>query len=179
MANFGKRLLGLTGPTPVPVIEAKDTYHLNSQEMADSIKSWEIYMGPIAEWKEDNFMQIIKLAQTVTSKQSRLVILDLPLPKWHRDASPYFQLYEIRKSRFIDEIKGMPNVTFSSLQNSLADEDFYDSGHPRPKDAIKLARAAAKIIAPALELTTEPTKLQDDSIQNRSTTATKQSPPNS
>lgn len=179
VSKVGRSLLGQFSVPDEPTRNDRNSHRLTVDEKNNALRLWNIYMGPIAQWKEDNFFALVKLAQLATSKKSKLVVLDLPLPQWHRDASPYFQLYESRKLRFIDEIKAMSGVTYSSLQNSLGDEDFYDSGHPRPKDTIKLARAAAKIIAPTLELTTEHMKLQDDPSKNRSTTATKQSPPKS
>lgn len=63
----------------------------------------------------------------------KLVLVDLPIPKWHADRSLYFHEYQKRKLPYIKKITSHDQVSYINLQNELNDNnDYYDSAHPKP-----------------------------------------------
>jgi len=94
----------------------------------------------------EGFQELVDLAQLVSSRGSRLVIVDLPLPAWHSSAVPYFKDYQERKLPVIDRLTHLPGISYIDLQDGFPDEGFADSVHPRPREtAIWAERLAAAL----------------------------------
>ena len=91
--------------------------------------------------KEEQFMEITNLGKVVSSLGSRLVLVDMPIPKWHSDASPHFKYYQKVKTGYIKQMVLNKNTEYINLQNTLVDDDFYDMAHPKKESTLKLMKS--------------------------------------
>lgn len=103
-------------------------------------------MGPIDNWTDAGFGDLVNLARRVSAAGSKLIVVDLPLPSWHANGVPYFQQYQRRKQPFIAELGKLDRVTYANMQKGFPDEEFYDSAHPRPKATWRWSERLTEII---------------------------------
>ena len=105
---------------------------------------WRGYMGANnAKLHDEQFHALIELAEFLKKKGARLVIVDLPIPKWHAEGVVYFSDYQERKKRYLAEAMIKGNALYLDLQNMDEDFAFFDSIHPKPKMTYKWAERLA------------------------------------
>ena len=138
--------LRLTGKKLKPSIRPDNEFHLTDEQKQGAILQWFNYMGPVEKWDERGFEELLVLAKSIHDHGSHLVILDLPLPSWHRDAVPYQAIYLQRMTALARKLELIPGVSLHSIANDFTDDDFYDSAHPRPRITSRWAELAANFI---------------------------------
>ena len=145
------KILRLVGEAPLDVhVEDRDRFTLTPAERAASLEYWRQYMGPADAWDGRAFGVLGDLVRAITGRGSRLVLLDLPLPPWHRAGVPYDEEYRRLEQPFLRDVAALPGVSYLSLRDDFGDDDFYDSAHPRPRVVGRWADRAALAIAPAV-----------------------------
>lgn len=90
---------------------------------------------------------LTNLARIIASHGDRLVIVDLPLPAWHRQASTGYSAYCHHKADFLGPALATGTTDYLDLSTLLADDDFVDLVHPRPSANPPLAKALIAGIA--------------------------------
>jgi hypothetical protein len=140
-------LLRLAGETPADVtVTDRNSFHLTASERAASLVAWRKRMGAPGAWDEKQFQRFDALAREISRRGSRLVLLDLPLPAWHRDALAYDSQYRLHVLSHLKAALVLPGVSYASMRDGFSDEQFYDSAHPRPLAApLWAARASAAV----------------------------------
>ncbi len=134
-----------------PPAKVRDSVIVSPEQKLDQVGSYCNYMGPVAEQTDGGLQQLVDLAECISSKGGKLVVLDLPLPTWHSQASMPFEDYERRKKPFVEKLQSIPHVVYSSLQTGFSDDDFFDGVHPRPRATLTLSKRAAEPIRVALD----------------------------
>jgi hypothetical protein len=103
-------------------------------------KDWllEIYLnerkGEDLKLGNKGFEELLRLCQDAKEWGGTIVLVDMPLPKWHMDKSAFFKDYQIRKISYIHKAIQLGNVHYLSLQygDGLTDEaNFNDATHPK------------------------------------------------
>jgi len=74
-----------------------------------------------------------RLVARLLSQGSGVVIVDLPLPRWHRERSPYMTSYNGQLAALVRRYSGTPGFSFLSLKGLGDDDDFCDEVHPKPR----------------------------------------------
>jgi hypothetical protein len=127
-------LLRLAGETPADVtVTDRNTFHLSPAERTASLNAWRKRMGVPDVWDEKQFQRFDALVHEISGRGSRLVLLDLPLPAWHRGALAYDAEYRLHVAPHVKAALGLPGVSYTSMRDGFTDEQFYDSAHPRPR----------------------------------------------
>jgi hypothetical protein len=117
----------------------KKSNEFNIQDVKGAVKFMKWYMHSEDGYlKEEQFAEIISLGKVVSSLGSRLVLVDLPIPKWHSDPSPHFKYYQKVKTGYIKQMLQNNNAEYINLQNTMVDDDFADMAHPKRESALKL-----------------------------------------
>lgn len=151
MDNVRLTFARLVGEAPFNLqINDPETFVLNPAERTASLTFWRQYMGTNNKWSNE-FHELVEVAKLISSNHGRLVVLDLPLPSWHREAIPQYQFYETHKQEVLEKLQQIPGVTYASLESGFMDNQFYDSAHPRPKYTWRWAQRAAVPIEKAYE----------------------------
>jgi hypothetical protein len=120
----------------------KKSKEFDIQDIKGAIKFMKWYMHSEDGFlKEEQFMEIINLGKIVSSLGSRLVLVDMPLPKWHSDTSPHFKYYQKVKKGYIKQMLQNKNTEYINLQNTLVDDDFIDMAHPKKESTLKLMKS--------------------------------------
>src|SRR5262249_12476029 len=59
--------------------------------------------GPLAD---EQFHVLDRMVRKIAQSGSRILIVDLPIPRWHAQASPYFADYQTRKAPYLAALQG-------------------------------------------------------------------------
>ena len=120
---------------------------LNATEREDALRFWAEQVGtPGGRLDDAQFARLLAMVRRLSGAGARMILLDLPLPSWHRAQSPSFADYEQRKRPWLSSATALPGVTYRNLQALGDDADFYDEVHPRPPAREKWVRSLAEIL---------------------------------
>ena len=127
-------LKGIRTPkAPNPGDPDLDSVVVDQAAKERAFKFWREYMGEdkggVQTEQLDVLMDIVRY---VKDNGGKLVIVDLPIPAWHSDHSPYFHDFEIKKKPYIKQAVAYDGVYYVNLQALNKDDEFYDSAHPKP-----------------------------------------------
>ncbi|MCB4757546.1 MAG: hypothetical protein LHV69_11055 [Elusimicrobia bacterium] len=121
-----------------------NAHHVDKEEQEKELQIWKDRFGE--KLVLEQFNKLLDLAALVNRTHGTLVVVDMPIPEWHRIHSALFKDYQRKKNPFIKELIAQPNVTYIDFQNVSDNEDFFDSTHPKPKTAIKWTKKLAEVL---------------------------------
>lgn len=127
-----------------------NTHVVTAADREFALKSWMETMGPLQDWSDEGFKQLVSITKNVSSSGARIVLFDMPIPSWHRKQSPYDRIYQERLQHYLAQLSSIPGFSYVSMREKCNDDDFYDSAHPRPRVTHQWAGQAAHLILPAL-----------------------------
>lgn len=129
-ARAGINLL-LTGRVSAQRTEAeREVAVMSDQEKKKALDYWRENMGKDGI----SVAQFDLLKTTVASlldSGERVVLVDLPIPAWHRDASPFQADYEQRFQALTQQFKVNPNFVAMSMADLDGDLDYSDEVHAK------------------------------------------------
>jgi hypothetical protein len=96
---------------------------------------------------DDVLAKLMPIAKRISDAGDRLVLVDLPLPRWHVEAVPAATDYSRRKQAYFAAVLRLPGIYYLDMEGSASDEDFYDSVHLRPKTCVGLAHLLGRELA--------------------------------
>jgi hypothetical protein len=139
-------------PMRTQTAEELDAYVVTQQEKDQYLKYWRTMMGPAQPSSfDEQFAVLDKICDRVLVQGARLLLVDLPLPRWHKAASPYQAIYETRAHQLFDRLSGRSGFGFLDMDHLDDDADFYDEVHPKPRAAAIWADRLAAALSPLLQ----------------------------
>lgn len=111
------------------------------------------YMGqPRGVLQDEQFEKLDALIKKVRSRGLRVMIIDMPLPSWHREKSPFFAPYQVKLRAALAPHLENRAVEFVNLATAIPDDEFRDSVHPKAEAAMHWAKVLAEQlpVSPAL-----------------------------
>jgi hypothetical protein len=145
-AGMRRALLG----KPLEMTDAdREARVLSASEKQDALAYWRKTMGGD---KPISAAQVTLLQDTIEGllrSGEKVVLVDLPIPAWHRDASPYQPSYaaEVQGPLF-DHFKGRPGFASLKMPDLDADADYSDEVHAKPHLARIWAARLAAVLNP-------------------------------
>ncbi|MBI2277806.1 MAG: hypothetical protein HYU74_10680 [Dechloromonas sp.] len=104
---------------------------------------WEDYMGGSGRLEAAPFATLLQTIDTIRASGGRVLLVDLPLPRWHAGASPYEASYRRHWAALQEQLAETDGVAFLSLSDADRPEDFSDEVHPKPRVAERWATRLA------------------------------------
>ncbi len=145
-------LMNTLSVSSVSIIDINfDNHIVNQEEQERATIFWKEYMGLPVEWSEEGFDTLYAIASEVSSAGANLVLVDMPIPNWHRSRVPYDRIYQERLVPRLAKMSLLTGFSYGSMRENISDTDYYDSAHPRPKITHQWASRVAQIIEPVLE----------------------------
>jgi hypothetical protein len=112
---------------------------------------WSGLMGPARRSAlDEQFTVLEQSCDTILTEGSKLMLVDLPLPKWHKQRSPYQSSYEDRRTQLVKRLAGRSGFVSLNMADLDSDADFRDEVHPRPRVTMSWARRLAAALTPLL-----------------------------
>lgn len=132
----------LKGKAPPLSDEARNAKRVDEAARARYLAFWSDYMG--GSLSEAQFAQLEALIQDVRRTGGRVVLVDLPLPDWHKKRSPFTADYYRRLGEFLARHRDDAGVQVASIEGVRAgDFDFSDEVHPKPRVTPQWSRQLA------------------------------------
>lgn len=120
---------------------------ITPSEQRKYLEFWQRYMGDVAELEPEPFTRLRTLVERMTADGSRVVLVDLPIPDWHREGSALARDYERRLAGLLPELKARPGVVVLSLAAQDGADDFSDEVHPKPRVSPRWAAQLAEAVS--------------------------------
>lgn len=139
--DAGKGLgLGRAVAAPVPADQATVP---GAERQGQYLAFWEDYMGGSGRLEAAPFATLVHTIDSIRASGGRVLLVDLPLPRWHAGASPYAASYRRHWAALQEQLAGTDGVAFLSLRDADCPEDFSDEVHPKPRVAERWATRLA------------------------------------
>jgi hypothetical protein len=134
----------------------RDASVVSAADQEAALKYWREQMhsdGPIAE---EQFSVLRGLIDRILAQGSRVVLVDLPIPRWHAQRSPFYQDYLRHKNMLVSDLGGRDGFAYLELTGLNGDLEFSDEVHPKPRVTRQWAARVAGIIGAAGDVAPEP-----------------------
>ncbi len=150
--NFERLVAFIVGEGAIPPISSCRNQHVITKDEQDrAITHWEEYMGRSEDWSNKSFDTLYQIAKEVSSVGARLVLIDMPIPNWHRERVSYDRIYQMRFVPYLARMSFLSGFSYGNLREEFSDKDYYfDSAHPRPRVTRLFASKVSQTIRTAL-----------------------------
>jgi hypothetical protein len=105
---------------------------MSDKDKRAALAYWHDEMGGKRQISADQVVVLRNTIEELLDSREKVVLADLPIPSWHRDASPYEKGYEQLLNRVFAQFDGRPGFAVLRMNDLSAEQDFSDEVHPRP-----------------------------------------------
>jgi hypothetical protein len=102
--------------------------------------------------RDEQFDVLVEMVRALADCGARVVLVDLPMPEWHRIRSPFVRDYRQRLAQHLEAVSGLPTVRYHDFHARFPDAHFYDEVHPRPRVRNLWAAALATALKPTIDV---------------------------
>jgi hypothetical protein len=102
--------------------------------------------GPIAA---EQFSVLRNLIERILGQGSRVVLVDLPIPRWHAERSPFYPDYLLHMKMLLADLAGRDGLNYLEMIDQNSDLDFSDEVHPKPRVTQQWAARVAALLSEA------------------------------
>ena len=123
----------LSGKPPRRADDERNACIVLEADRVRALKYWREQMqsdGPIAE---EQFLVLRDLVARILAQGSKAVLVELPIPHWHAERSPFYPNYLNRKKTLLSVLQGKPGFSYLEMTDKNDDLDFSDEVHPKPR----------------------------------------------
>jgi hypothetical protein len=123
----------LKGKPPRRTDDERNASILSEADRVRALNYWREQMhgdGPIPE---EQFIVLRRLVEKTLAQGSKVVLVNLPIPQWHTERSPYYASYLERKTALLSSLQGKPDFSYMEMAGQNDDLDFSDEVHPKPR----------------------------------------------
>ncbi|MGC1524043.1 MAG: hypothetical protein WA803_21065 [Steroidobacteraceae bacterium] len=114
-----------------------------------ALKYWHDQMhsdGPIAE---EQFLVLRDLIDRILAQGSKVVLVDLPIPRWHAERSPIYPQYLRHEKVLLSHFDGRDGFAHLEMPDLNGDLEFSDEVHPKPRVTRQWAARVAGLVGMA------------------------------
>jgi hypothetical protein len=136
----------LKGKPPSRTDAERNANIVPEEERATALEYWREQMhsdGPIAE---EQFLVLRDLIARILEQGSKAVLVDLPIPHWHAERSPYYTNYLNRRKTLLSGFEGKAGFSYLEMADENDDLDFSDEVHPKPRVTPRWAAQVAALL---------------------------------
>jgi hypothetical protein len=105
---------------------------MTEKEKLDALNYWRESMGNKTEISSAQVVLLKHIIDELLQSGEQVVIADLPIPAWHRDASPYEPGYSQALQTLVQQFSGRPGFKFVSMADLDGNLDYSDEVHAKP-----------------------------------------------
>jgi hypothetical protein len=121
------------GPDRKPSRDALNAFVRSEAERVEYLKYWHQQMQVDGDIPDEQFIVLHDLIGRILATGSKVVLVDLPIPKWHETRSPYTASYARKRDELVSQFRGQPGFAYVEMKDKDGDLDFYDEVHPKPR----------------------------------------------
>lgn len=110
----------------------RETVVMTEKDKRDALIYWREGMGNQNEISSEQVDLLKRIIDELLLSGEQVVIADLPIPAWHRDASPYQAGYSRVLQTLVGQFSARPGFKFMSMADLDGDLDYSDEVHAKP-----------------------------------------------
>jgi hypothetical protein len=110
----------------------RNSAQLSSSDKADAIVYWRKQVDA-STLGGRQFTELERTVSEITKSGAKVLVVNLPIPHWHSEISPFYAEYIRRWNAFAAQMKNRPDVSLLDMRDMNDDSNFSDEVHPRPK----------------------------------------------
>jgi len=111
----------------------REAVHFGEEDRREATTYWYNLMGRKDDISADEFTSLENLIDRLLDAREKVVVVDLPLPKWNQKVSVYDSKYRQRLPGLLKKFAGREGFAFSDLSGLSTDDDEYsDEVHLKP-----------------------------------------------
>src|SRR5262249_52096667 len=115
-----------------------------------ALDHWRATIGSEGELADEQFLVLHRMVDDILASGARVVLVDLPIPTWHAQRSPYMTSYRQHAQRLLADLADRPGLSVLAMADRAAEGDFYDEVHPKPRVTRSGARRLADARGPVM-----------------------------
>jgi hypothetical protein len=117
---------------PKRTVAEREAAHFSPEERRDAAAYWYNLFGRKDDISGEQFADFENMIAHLLDAHERVIVVDLPLPKWHQETSVYDLKYRKRLPGLLKKFAGREGFAFSDISGLSADDDDYsDEVHPK------------------------------------------------
>ena len=124
----------------------REAAHFNADEKRDATAYWNNQMGHKNDVSADQFAEFEDTIGRLLDARERVVIVDLPIPTWHQNATIYDAKYRLRLAALVKKFSGRDGFAFIDMPDLNNDDTYSDEVHPKPSLARIWAERIGKTV---------------------------------
>jgi hypothetical protein len=130
-ARAGVNLV-LTGRTSAQrTDDERESVVMSDAEKQEALESWKETMGRTSDISPTQVEVLKQTIQALLDSGEKVVLVDLPIPAWHREASPYQPSYRRALTDLLREFGDQPNFSSLNMDDLDNDLDYSDEVHAK------------------------------------------------
>jgi hypothetical protein len=111
--------------------DERESIVMSEQEKQKALEYWTESMGRKSEISGAQVELLKEIVGTLLNEGEKVVLVDLPIPAWHRDLSPYQPSYREALNGLLRRFGGRPNFTSLSMDDLDGNLDYSDEVHAK------------------------------------------------
>ncbi len=129
----------------------REALALDADQRRQAVEYWRQTLGNDGHIAQSQMVLLRQLIESLLAAGEKVVVADMPIPAWHRDASPYYPGYaQAVQAEIFDRFSG--RAGFAALRMADLDnaQDYSDEVHAKPHLARIWARRLAGVVNPLI-----------------------------
>jgi hypothetical protein len=136
----------LSGKPPHRTDAERNASIVSEADKVLALDYWREQMHSDGQISEEQFLVLRNLIARILAQGSKAVLVDLPIPRWHAERSPFYAAYLSRKKTLLSVLQGKQGFTYLEMADQNDDLDFSDEVHPKPRVTPLWARQVAALL---------------------------------
>jgi hypothetical protein len=133
----------------------RDASVVSAEGKEAALKYWREQMHSDGPIDDEQFMVLRNLIDRILAQGSRVVLVDLPIPRWHAERSPLNQEYLRHKKTLLADLGGRDGFAYLEMGDLNDDLEFSDEVHPKPRVTRQWAERVAGVISTVADVASE------------------------
>lgn len=139
----------LLGRAPELTDADRDARILSDADKEEALAHWRLTMGGDRPISQAQVALLQATIERLLQSGEKVVLVDLPIPAWHRDVSPYEAEYVKQvQGPVFDHFAGHPGFAALKMADLAADTDYSDEVHAKPRLARIWAARLGAVLGP-------------------------------
>jgi hypothetical protein len=123
---------------------------LSSDEMTNYVNFWKRYLNsPEGHLEDEQFSVLEALVRSMIGAGSRVILVEMPIPDWHKNLSPFQANYVAKIAPIVDRLR-LKGVEYFKINGNYKDVDFIDEVHPVREIGDRWSAQIAQALHPPL-----------------------------
>jgi hypothetical protein len=137
----------LFGRAPSRTDAERDASVVSEADKVAALKYWREQMHSDGAIAAEQFLVLKNLIDRILAQGSRVVLVDLPIPRWHAERSPLYGEYLQHKIILLLDLESREGFSYLEMNDLNSDLEFSDEVHPKPRVTWAWAARIAGLIS--------------------------------